>query len=282
MNPLEGKPSFRGAFPIWGFFAICYGWTWFFWSIPLLFAEDVWSYPDVLFIYLGGIGPPLAGVVMTILMQGRGGLVGLWQRLTDFRRISPGWYLLIFLLVPSITAVAVGIDVFAGSSAQPVDLDPLSDRLTHPLGLLSFVLFVFILGPLPEEVGWRGYALDRLLERWNALTASVVLGIAWGVWHTPLFLMKNYYQEFGGEPPDPIWFLYAIVLNTILITWIYNNTRRSVLAAVLFHFMLNVTGELLPVSSQVDRYKTILTTGLVIVVVLWFGPRLLRRRGSMM
>ena len=263
---------------LWGFFLISHGWTWFFWGIPLLSGENVWSYPNVVFIYLGGIGPPLAGIVMTALTKGRWGLGELWQRLFDIRRIEPGWYVAIFLLVPVIAIIAILIDLLLGPSAQPVNLVPLLERLQHPFNLLMFILFIFLLGPLPEEIGWRGYVLDQLQERWSALTASLVLGTAWGAWHIPLFFMNNYYENFGGSPPDPFWFFYNIILNTILLTWIYNNNHRSVLAAVLFHFMLNFTGEILPLSTQADQYKSLLMTIWVVFVVLWWGPGSLRHR----
>ncbi len=242
-----------------------------------MLGGDVWSQPNILFIYLGGIGPLLAGLVMTVMMQGRRGFAELWQRLIDVRRIGLGWSMVIFLLVPLVTLAAVAIAQLTGSPAQPVDWEPLLDGLRHPVNLLLFSSFIFLFGSLPEEIGWRGYALDRLQERWSAFMASIVLGLAWGAWHVPLFFMENYYQGFGGEPPDPLWFFYDILLTTILITWIYNNTRRSVLAAALFHFMLNLSGEILPASAQVDLYKTALTTAVVITVVLWWGAGSLRR-----
>jgi len=164
---------------LWGFFLIAHGWTWFFWGIPLLSGENVWSYPNVVFIYLGGIGPPLAGIVMTALTRGRSGLTDLWRRLFDIRRIATGWYAVIFLLIPVVAVTAVAVDLLLGTSPQPVDLAPLLEHLQHPFNLLMFTLFIFLLGPLPEEIGWRGYALDQLQERWNALTASVILGAAW-------------------------------------------------------------------------------------------------------
>ncbi len=260
-----------------GFFLFSHGWSWLFWSIPLLSGGDAWRYPNVLFIYLGGIGPLLGGIVMTALTQGRHGLWELWQRLIDFRRIRWQWYLVIFLITPAVTATAIAIDLPVDPSAPPWGLTLLLDRLAHPINLLLFIVSVFLLGPLPEEIGWRGYALDQLQRRWSALGSSLVLGIAWGIWHLPLFFMENYYQNFGGSPPNPAGFFYNIILSAILITWIYNNTRRSILAAVLFHFMLNLTGELLPVSEEGDVFKTVLTTCLVIAIVLGWGSRTLRR-----
>jgi membrane protease YdiL (CAAX protease family) len=259
---------------LWGFFILSHGWTWICWSIPLLSGGNVWNYPNVVFIYLGGIGPPLAGIVMTGLMEGHAGLIELGWRIVDIRRIKPGWYLVIFVLIPAIAGIAIVIDLLLGSSAQALNFGPVLAQLAHPFKFLLFAVFMLLFGPLPEEIGWRGYALDRLQARYNALTASVILGAAWGLWHVPLFFLEGYYARFG-EAPEPIGFMYDIIIISVLYTWIYNHTRRSILAAILFHFMVNFTGELLPTSAQVDLYKTVLTSLFVIFVVWRYGPKTL-------
>ena len=65
--------------------------------------------------------------------------------------------------------------------------------------------------PLPEEIGWRGYLLDRLQERWNALTASLVLGLVCWTWHLPLFVLPGYFDAFGRAAPTPLDRLYGIL-----------------------------------------------------------------------
>ena len=261
------------AADVWGFFAITHGWTWLFWSVPWVRGGDVWNYPNIFFIYLGGIGPPLAGIIMTAVTQRRAGLTELWWRVIDIRRIGLAWYIVIFTLVPAISLAALAIASLTGTSENSVVLA----RLPHPLHLLSLATFVLLFGPLPEEIGWRGYVLDQLQARWSALTASLVLGAAWGTWHIPLFFLENYYAVSEGARPHPVWFFYNIFLTSILITWLYNNNRRSVLVAVLFHFVVNFTGEVLPLSAQANLYKTILMTACVIIVVRRWGPRTLSR-----
>ena len=137
----------------------------------------------------------------------------------------------------------------------------------QPIDLLLFAGFVLLLGPLPEEIGWRGYLLDRLQLRFEALGASVVLGAAWIAWHVPLFFMTGYYARAGGAP-DPLPFGVMILLGSVLYTWIHNNTHGSVFAAVLFHFAGNFTGELLDAPSSVRAYEAFLTV-VVVLLVLW-------------
>ena len=174
-----------------GFFLISHGWSWACWSIPVIRGEDAWAYPNLLFIYLGGLGPPLAALVMSSLTQGRAALTELLLRVVDIRRISLRWYAVIFLLIPLVTLGAITIGLLTGVPAETIGTERLLEWIAHPLHLISSVVFIFVFGPLPEEIGWRGYALDRLQERWNALTASVILGAAWGAWHIPLFFIKR-------------------------------------------------------------------------------------------
>ena len=86
-----------------------------------------------------------------------------------------------------------------------------------------------------EEIGWRGFALPRMLGRWNALFSSILLGLLWGAWHMPyLWGIK------GASLPWPFTtFLLFIVSISILMTWVFNHTRGSTLMAMLFHVWVN-------------------------------------------
>ena len=165
----------------------------------------------------------------------------------------------------------------AGISAAPLDLPGALERLSHPSRLLGMALFILIIGPLPEEIGWRGYLLDRLQLRWNALVASLVLGVVWWSWHLPLFMLPGYFDAFGQLKPTPLEFLFGILPAAILYTWVYNNTGRSVLAVILLHFMQNFSSELLGIAPEARPILLALTTVLAIGVVAWWGPRTLRR-----
>jgi len=234
-------------------------------------GADVWDEPWATALFAtGGLGLPLGGVVMTRSVAGRDGLRDLGRRLVDATCIAPRWWLVILGLYPAIKLVAGGCAVLFGSVDTPFDLADTSALLRAPGELLAVMGFLLLLGPLPEEVGWRGFLLDRLQVRYRALTASVLLGLAWFAWHGPLFFMSGYYAQAGGAP-EVLSFGAAIVLAAVLYTWIYNHTGRSVLAAVLFHFSGNLTGELLDAPAVVYRYELLFTAVVVLVVVWWWG-----------
>ena len=134
--------------------------------------------------------------------------------------------------------------------------------------LLGFAAFILLLGPLPEEIGWRGYALPALLNRHTALSATLVLGAMWGLWHVPLFFMPGYYEAFGGAP-DPALFFGNILIISFFYTWLFLHTKGSILAAVLFHFSVNFSGELIALPDQGEWIKTTILACAVIAIVAY-------------
>lgn len=151
--------------------------------------------------------------------------------------------------------------------------------LATPAIIIPWALFILIFGPLPEELGWRGYALEHLQGRWSALVASSIVGALWALWHLPQFFVEGTYQYGLGFGSASFWLFMAVLLpESVLITWVYNNTRRSTLSAVLLHFMTNATGELLGLPDLAEYHRAAWEFGVATGVVLLFGPKTLRQR----
>jgi membrane protease YdiL (CAAX protease family) len=108
---------------------------------------------------------------------------------------------------------------------------------------------LLIIGPLSEEIGWRGYALPRLQTRWNPLASSLIIGLVWGLWHLPLFMMIGTSQHEIGIPF--ISFVIGMMANSIFYTWLYNNTKMSLWSAILLHWFYTYVSQM--VSSGVTR-----------------------------
>lgn len=264
------------GFDVWGFLLFSHGWTWLWWSVPIVAGWHAFRFPGIVFLVVGGLGVTIGGVAMAWLVGGRVGLADLWRRLVDARLIPGRWVLVLLVLWPALALTGAGLAVVASGATDPIGADPLLALLGEPLALAGTLAAIFLLGPFHEEIGWRGYWLDRLQQRWSALVASLVLGVAWAAWHAPLFLMVGYYSSWDFAP-DPAWFGFNVLVGAVLYTWLYNNTNRSVLAAILFHFLGNATGQLLELSPAADRYQTLVTTALVVVVLAYWGPVTLRR-----
>ncbi len=174
---------------------------------------------------------------MTWHVAGRDGLRDLGHRLVQPGRIPGGWWLAVLLLLPAVKLSAGGLALLFGATDAPFSLSEATALLSQPGELLAYLGFLLLLGPVPEEIGWRGYLLDRLQLRFSALGASLLLGLAWFAWHGPLFFMTGYFARAGGAP-DPLQFGVMILLISVLYTWIHNHTSRSVLAAALVLFVL--------------------------------------------
>lgn len=260
-----------------GFLAFSHGWTWFFWLIAGRLGESVWDAPGVYFFYVGGAGVFIGGVMMSYVVHGVDGLRDLARRIFDPRRIAGRWWAVILLLYPALALLAAAIATVAKIAPQPLNLTEAHRLLAHPTQLLVFVAFILIIGPLPEEIGWRGFLLDRLQVRWNALVSSLLLAVIWWTWHLPLQALPGYYEAFGSAAPNPLSFLYNLAPAAILYSWVYNNTNRSVLGVILFHFVQNLTGEFLGIAPEVRTLLLVLNVVAALAVTLLWGPTTLAK-----
>jgi len=124
---------------------------------------------------------------------------------------------------------------------------------------------LFLYGPLPEELGWRGYGIDSLRTRFNLLTASLLLAGLWSFWHIPLFFLQGSYQNnLFSYLPGFIAFFIALIPAEIITDWIFYKNNRSTLSAVFFHFSINFSGELL----EFDPFTKVIQTGLLLVIAV--------------
>jgi membrane protease YdiL (CAAX protease family) len=155
------------------------------------------------------------------------------KRTFDFKKITRKlWYVPILFIMPIVALAVMLILVFIGETLPETIFPP----TMAPVLLLMF--FIMAIG---EEVGWMGYAYEPMEERWNATRASLILGIIWFIWHTPFYLIV------AGN--SLIWAGGALVLMSgfrILLSWIFNNTGKSIFGAILFHAVYNISQTVIP------------------------------------
>lgn len=158
----------------WAFPVVYLGWAYLFWTVVVLSGESVWSFPNVVFFVVVGTSPVLAGVGLLWPVRGRAALVDLWQRLTAVARIDSRWWPVVLLLHPGLNLLIAGVAVLVGITDASLEVIAV-DRLSDPIGLFGIVAFSLLL-PLPEEVGLRGYRLDRLQVQFTALGGASCSG----------------------------------------------------------------------------------------------------------
>ena len=181
----------------------------------------VWSI--VLFIF-GGFSPSLLAIAMTAIGEGRAGLRNLFGRVVRVG-MNWRWYL------AAVSSIAVG------TSLQIMIITLLGQRFDLRLFISSAGSLVplIILGPLSEELGWRGYAQHKLQAIFNPLLSSLLVGVVWALWHLPLFYMIGTSQHELGVPFFE--FAVGVVSTSVIIGWIYQRSGSSVWSAVFFHWL---------------------------------------------
>ena len=251
--------------------------SWFvFWGPLALFKITAISFVSddkgpswaIALYIVGGFVPSLLGIFLTWKKEGLSGLRKLGQRIIQFN-FGWRWYMFTFLIVIAGTAGQLMINKLLGNTFN----------VTLFLTQLGSFLPLLILGPLSEEIGWRGYALPRLQKRWNALTSSLIVGVIWGLWHLPLFMMVGTSQHELGLPF--IGFLVGLMANSIIYTWLYNNTQQSIWSAILLHWLYTYALEVVFIGvtrSPLYNWLEFLpyVTMAAIVVLIW-KPQTLSR-----
>ena len=190
------------------FFIIAFGWMWLI-NLPRVLAAFGWlELPaplSALMGYLALFGPGAAAFVMTGIRSGKPGIKSLWRS---------GWQLHFEKkwLAPAIFLVPLaGLLTWLILSLVQVPIEwqyGAPPAMIVPIGLL-----IWLLNAYPEEYGWRGYALPRLLEKFSPITASLILGIAWGIWHLPLHFIPTTTQYV-----IPVW---EYLVQTIVLSFLY-------------------------------------------------------------
>lgn len=258
--------------PLAAFFILAFAITWVFYLIPnLLHSRGLLPFrlPFLLEVLLGSYGPTYAALIVTGALSGRPGIRRLLSRLLIWR-VGLRWYLVALLMHPILFLLGFGVYALFGGALPPLPQPSLE------LGL-TVVLYLVVLGLINgEEIGWRGFALPRMQAHQSALRANLVLGVILWVFHAPLFWTREAPQEAIG----PLPYLVIPVISSIILGWIYNNTRGSLLFAYLFHASQNTWTQILPVGTSGPLYW--LPLGMyalaAIVVVIVFGPARLSRK----
>jgi membrane protease YdiL (CAAX protease family) len=238
----EGGSSARRAQPeAWIFFALTFAISWGVGGLFLLFRlslEPIFGPlgPRNPVFYVLAYAPTLSALILAPLLGGSAGVKSLFGTLIrPFRTL---WLMVAVLLIPAIALVLALLLPRLGHTPWPVTIRDIF--VSVPLVLFGTWQVFTNTGPLGEELGWRGYALPRLLKKWNALSASVLLGFVWTLWHLPAFFLVGVMgQSFAGFG----WWALDTFAFSIVITWLYLRANGNVMVAGLIpHFVINGMG----------------------------------------
>ena len=212
------------------FIAIAYAFTWVIQGIVAYLGLEA-SWTQSILIGFGGFGPPVGAAVV---IWASGGSLRKWVSQMFKWRIGAKWWVLALGLPLVVLVVGSGLFVLLGG---PVDFG----SFESPLIYLFVLAWGTVWGGGQEDLGWRGFMLPVLQEKYSALVSSVLVGATWAGWHLPLFL--NAATTHGAWPlSQQLLWLVSIFAGSVLWTWMYNSTGGSVLAVAVFHAGINGMG----------------------------------------
>jgi membrane protease YdiL (CAAX protease family) len=168
-------------------------------------------------------------------------------------------------IMPLVVLVSIALSLpFGGSVAQ----FQLAEGFSFSSGFVP-VLLLLLLAAGFEELGWRGYAFDSLQSRFSYLKAAIIFSVLWSVWHFPLMFVKDSYQYeiFNQNIWYAVNFFVGIIPMGVIISWMCIKNRKSVLAAILFHFVINLSQEVLNMTQTTKCIETVVLTVVAVAVV---------------
>jgi membrane protease YdiL (CAAX protease family) len=263
-NPASRLERLVVAHPLVAFFVLAYAGACVVLLLPVLSQSGLGLLPFpspvptlLFFIPASMLGPTLAAFVITRMVEGKEGTCKLRRRILGWRA-GPGWYLVALFGLPIAYFLAASMWLGAAPLNALVEKWPLIFT-----SYLPNVAVLILLVAVWEEIGWTGFALPRLQERYGPLLASIILGTLWALWHLPAYFVSGQVvnHKVGFYDLDrlllymPLLILMAIP-SRVVMTWLYNNTVvAGVLIIALFHAGWDMTGsKLVPAfMPEMDR-----------------------------
>ena len=213
-----------------------------------------------LVLTLGIFAPGIAALALTWRQGGTAAVRMLLGRLFQWN-VPLRWYFFAAVYMAAVKLI-VALLHRASTGAWP--------RFGDDIWLMPFAVLVslMLLGQAGEELGWRGYALPRLAERYGLASSSLILGAIWALWHLPLFFVAGadtYNQSF-------LRYTLQVMALSVAITWLFAHTRGSLLLAMLMHAAINNTKDIVPSAGPAGTTPFGLNgtlVGMLTLVVLW-------------
>jgi len=219
-----------------GYYILAITLSWAYWFA--LLARGMRVEPGSLASHLPGLlGPAIAAVVVISINEGSRGLKALFVR--TIRLGSPAWSNVLLSLSP----IAIGIVSFTGLYLLGNPLPGLHSFALYPgipgTGSLILVILVsFFVNGFGEEIGWRGFATEKLLERHGWFRTTLFVAGLWAIWHIPVFWLNTNMTALIG--PAIFGWLYGLLCGAFVLAHVYLLSGHSILAVAIWHTAYNM------------------------------------------
>ena len=218
------------------FCVLAYSISWLIW-LPLYGpAIGIFNIPILPYHHgIGAMGPLLAAFITTFIYKKGEGIKSLLFSCIKFRPIL---YLLIAAFAPTILGYCALFATSIMHHELPATLDLFTSKEFPNFSIPSLIIYNLVFFGFGEEVGWRGIGLPFLQTKMNAFAASSILTIVWAMWHIPLFLYRPGYLDMNATAI--IGWALSLFTGSILLTWLYNSSKGSLLICALFHSTIDI------------------------------------------
>jgi len=243
------------------FFGITFLITWISWFVSAYFSYQPGGESLFIALMIPGLIAPFGVALWMILRSNSAALKKQFsERLFNLKLIKPLSLIPMILLMPVVVVVSALISLLFGESASQLQF---AEGFSFSVGAIPG-LIILILAASFEELGWRSYAMDSLHAKFSYFKASLIFALLWAAWHLPLFFIKGYYHNEIVQ--ENLLFGVNFMLSTIpiafLINWVCKMNRSSILAAIVFHFFINMCQEAL----QITQVTKCIETGVLFLV----------------
>ena len=244
------------------FFVLAYVFTWIFW-IPAIFLSE--SISPVLML-IGLMAPAIVSTIF-IMVSGSDALK------QDFKNKIIGFYKVKWLNV--VWAVIVFAIVIVCSILLSLPFGQSLAQFSFTEGFsftgvgIAGAFITITIASIIEEVGWKGYCEDSIGNYMNWFWESMIFGVLWSLWHLPLIFIQGTYQ--AGLMVNPLYVINFFVSGIpmgFVITWVYLESDRSILACMIFHLFVNFMQEKIALTPETKCLETIVITVVAIIIVM--------------
>ena len=258
------------------FFALAYLFTWIFWIPAIYLPESI----SPLLMLIGLMAP---AIVSTVFIMASGSdllkqdfknkIIGFYK----VKWLNVVWAVIVFAIV---IVCSILLSLLFGQSINQFSF---TESFSFTGVGIAGAFITITIASIIEEVGWKGYCEDSIGNYMNWFWESMIFGVLWSFWHFPLIFIQGTYQ--AGLMVNPLYVINFFVSGIpmgFVITWVYLESDRSILACMIFHFFVNFMQEKIALTPETKCLETIVITVLTVIIVMakkdmFFETRHVRR-----
>ena len=249
------------------FFILIFAVTWTFWFAAPYLGDPINSDPIFLMFMLAGLFTPFTTALYLIFTAKNDALKSTFSnKLFNIKLIKWKTIPLFLILFPASIIISVLISTLFGYS---FDQFTIADEFSFSIGGIP-TLLVLLLAACFEELGWRGYAVESLNNKFNYFEATAIFGILWSLWHLPMFFIPESYQAelLQEDFILVINFFVSIIPLAFIISWFCKKNSGSILGAILIHSIVNLSQEFFLVSPYTKCIQTLILIVIAAIFII--------------